>query len=83
MLFLSRFKTECWLINKFKARYQFYLVGYSTYNEDSFGIFNRQYSLMLIKKSFQTAEVVSLDHKHAVFGKSPCCKHRLPMRNRR
>jgi hypothetical protein len=26
-------------------------------------------------------EAVSLDHKHAVFVKSPCCKHSLSMRN--
>jgi predicted acylesterase/phospholipase RssA len=26
-------------------------------------------------------EAVSLDHKHAVFGKSPCGKHSLSMRN--
>jgi hypothetical protein len=29
----------------------------------------------------QATEAVSLDHKHAVFVKSPWCKHRLLIRN--
>jgi hypothetical protein len=42
----------------------------------SIGEFGSNVSVRCIR-----AEAVSLDHKHVVFEKSPCCKHRLPMGN--